>query len=317
MATERRPVARTSLAVSRLGVGGGSLSNKGGDDGVRAMLDHAWQSGLRYFDTAPLYAAGDSETRFGAALRHRPRSEFVLSTKVGRFIEDGREVYDYSAAGVERSIERSLARLGLDRIDIAFIHDATPALHGDAFPRQFAAAMAGAYPALARMRAAGTISAVGVAMADADVCVQFARAGDFDCFMLAGGYTLLRHGSLDTLLADCTRTGASVMVAAPFNTGILATGAVEDARFDYRPASPDIIDRAAKLDAICRSHGVPLAAASLQFPLAHPAIASVVTGHLTPAEVARNIELLGTPIPKAVWSDMKHNGLLPPHAPTL
>jgi len=181
MATERRSVARTSLAVSQLGIGGGSLSNKGGDDGVRAMLDHAWQSGLRYFDTAPLYAAGDGEIRFGAALRHYPRSDFVLSTKVGRFIEDGREVYDYSAAGAERSIDHSLEHLGLDRIDIAFIHDVTPAIHGDAFPRQFAAAMVGAYPALARMRAAETISAVGVAMADADVCVQFARAGKFDC----------------------------------------------------------------------------------------------------------------------------------------
>jgi len=313
---ERRVVGNTPLAVSRLGIGGGSLANLSGDDGVRTLLNFCWEQGLRYFDTAPLYAAGASEMRFGTGLKGRPRDQFVLSTKLGRFVHEGREAFDYTASGAAGSIEQSLERLGLERIDIVFIHDVTPAIHGDAFERQFAAAMAGAYPYLADLRARGVIGAIGVGMADAEVSLRFARAGQFDCFMLAGGYTLLEHASLDTLLQHCAGSGTSVMVAAPFNTGILATGAVEGARYFYRAAPADVLARTARIEDFCRRHGVRLAAAALQFPLAHPAVVSVVAGHQSPDEVTANLDLLAEPIPPELWQDLKSAHLLPTHAPT-
>ena len=308
---DRRPVGGTELAVSALGIGGGSLANAGGDGAVRMLLDGAWDRGLRYFDTAALYAAGDSERRFGVGLRDRPRDEYVLSTKLGRFVDAAGEVaYDYTASGVERTLAGSMERLGLNRVDVVFIHDLTPALHGAAFEDRFRACMAGAYPFLDGLRARGTIGAVGIAMADADVALRFAREGRFDCFMLAGGYTLLRHGSHDTLLAHCARSGSAVMVAAPFNTGILATGAVPGARLDYAPAPPEVLVRVAAIEAACRRHGVSLPAAALQFPLAHPAVASVVAGHQATTELDANLALLAAPIPMEFWAELKAAGLL-------
>lgn len=313
---ERRKVGTSQLSVSALGIGGGSLANLSGEAGVQKLLNGCWESGLRYFDTAALYAAGQSEIRFGTGLRSRSRSDFVLSSKLGRFVRDGRDAYDYTAGGAQASMEQSLTRLGLERIDIVFIHDATPALHGDGFERQFATAMEGAYPYLDRLRAQGVVGAIGVAMADADVSLRFARAGRFECFMLAGAYTLLEHAALDTLLQHCTETASSVMVAAPFNTGILATGAVSGARFGYRPASPAILARTSQLEAICQRHNVRLAAAALQFPLAHPAVASVVAGHQSAEEVSANLAFIAEQIPSAVWHEIKKAGLLPTHAPT-
>lgn len=313
---DRRPVGGTGLAVSALGIGGGSLANAGGDDAVRLLLDGAWDRGLRYFDTAALYAAGDSERRFGAGLRDRPRDEYVLSTKLGRFIDAAGEVaYDYTAAGAERTLAGSLGRLGLDRVDIVFIHDLTPALHGASYEDRFRTCMAGAFPFLDGLRARGTIRAVGIAMADADVALRFAREGRFDCFMLAGGYTLLRHGSHDTLLDHCAGSGSTVMVAAPFNTGILATGAVPGARLDYAPAPPEVLARVAAIEAVCRHHGVSLPAAALQFPLAHPAVASVVAGHQATSELDANLALLAEPIPAAFWAELKVTRLLAENVP--
>ncbi len=313
---DRRPVGGTGLAVSALGIGGGSLANAGGSNVVRTLLDGAWDRGLRYFDTAALYAAGDSERRFGTGLRERPRDDYVLSTKLGRFASAaGQDAYDYTAAGAERTLAGSMARLGLDRVDIVFIHDLTPALHGDSYEDQFRTCMAGAFPFLDGLRARGTIRAVGIAMADAEVALRFAREGRFDCFMLAGGYTLLRHGSHDTLLAHCARSGSAVMVAAPFNTGILATGAVPGARLDYAPAPPEALAQVAAIEATCRRHGVTLAAAALQFPLAHPAIASVVAGHQATAELDANLALLAEPIPAGFWAELKATGLLAEDVP--
>ncbi len=313
---ERQPVGATGLTVSRLGVGGGSLANVHGDAGVGALLDGSWAAGLRYFDTASFYAAGESERRFGVELRGRPRDDYVLSTKLGRFVRDGREVFDYTAAGAEATLAGSLRRLGLGRVDIVFIHDLTPALHGSDFESQYRIAMEGAYPYLAELRAQGVIRAVGIAMADAEVSLRFARDGQFDCFMLAGGYTLLEHASLGTLLRNCAASGGSVMVAAPFNTGILAIGAVEGARFFYKPATPNILARTAAIEAVCRHHAVPLTAAALQFPLAHPAVVSVVAGHQSVAEVQANLDLLDQAIPEAFWHELKAAGLLPADAPT-
>lgn len=312
---DRRMAGHTRVSVSRLGIGGGSLANVHGEDGIRALLDGSWDCGLRYFDTAALYAAGESERRFGLGLRTRPRDDFVLSTKLGRFSHNGAIAYDYTAAGAEASLAASLDRLGLGRVDIVFIHDLTPALHGESFERQFRTAMGGAYPYLDGLRSKGIIGAVGIAMADADVALRFAQAGRFDCFMLAGGYTLLEHASLETLLAHCSSDGSSVMVAAPFNTGILATGAIEGARFGYQPAPLEVIARTAAIEAICLRFGVSLPAAALQFPLAHPAVVSVVAGHQSMAEVQANLDLLAQPIPQEFWHDLKRSGLLPAAAP--
>ena len=314
-ATQRSPVGRTGLTVSRLGMGGGSLISAAGAQGVRNILDAAWDAGLRYFDTAALYAAGESERRLGAALRERPRGEFVLSTKIGRYAGADGDIFDYSAAATEAAIEASLGRLGLDRIDIVFIHDVIPALHGEAFERRFAEAMAGAWPVLRRMREEGRIGAVGIALREPAIALRFLQEADFDCCMLAGGWTLLQHEALSALLPHCAMHQTAVMVAAPFDTGILATGPVAGARYAYRPAPPDILNRAAQLQAICARYGLPLAAAALRFPLLHPSAASVVAGHQTVAELQANLRLLDQPVPQALWRDMIAAGLLPADLP--
>lgn len=301
---ERRPVGRTTLRVSRLGIGGGSLFSSIGDAAVAALVDHCWDRGLRHFDTAALYAGGVSETRFGTALADRPRDEHVLSTKAGRTNEDGQNLFDYSRDGILRSVERSLAKLKRDRLDIVFIHDVTPDLHGDAYEARFAEAMDGAYPALAELRSQGVVGAIGVGVGNWEVCQRFAEAGEFDCMMLAGGYTLLQQDSVP-FLDDCVTRGISVLAAAPFNTGILATGAVEGARYHYKPATPEVLEQTRRIESVCRRHDVPLPAAALQFPLRHPAVASVVVGHQSAEEVDRNLALLRRDIPEALWADLE------------
>lgn len=309
---ERRTLGRTPVCVSRLGVGGGSAFVRAGDEG-RHLLDAAWDAGLRHFDTAPLYGDGESERSYGEALRRRPRDAFAVSTKVGR---EGQRSFDYSGEGVRRSLARSFERLHVDRIDLALIHDVDPDMHGEAFERRFDEAITQALPVLDSLRAAGTLGAVGVGLKDTDVALRLLEAGRFDAVMLAGGYTLLQHGALDALLPWCVAHDVSVLLAAPYNTGILATGAVEGARYFYRPAPPDILERTRQLEVACARHGVPLAAAALQFPLFHPAVASVVVGHERAEEVARNLVLLRHPIPVALWHELKDARLLPAHAPT-
>lgn len=308
----QRALGRTRVAVSRLGIGGGSAFGRAGESGEQ-LLAAAWDEGLRYFDTAPLYGEGESERCFGDALRGRPRGEFVVSTKVGR---DGARSFDYSAQGVRRSLARSVARLQLDRIDVALIHDVDPDMHGAHFEQRFDEAMTDAYPALAGMRAEGALGAVGIGLKDWNVALRMLRAGEFDCVMLAGGYTLLQQGSLTELLPWCSAHGVSVLVAAPFNTGILATGAVADARYYYLPAPPEILARTREIERVCAHYDVPLAAAALQFPLFHPAVAGVVVGHERPYEVTRNLALLRHAIPHALWADLKADGVLPVDAPT-
>jgi len=305
---ERRPIGRTTLRVSRLGIGGGSLFSSIGDAAVAALVDHCWDRGLRHFDTAALYAGGVSEQRFGAALANRPRGEHVLSTKTGRTQEDGQNRFDYTREGTLRSIERSLARLKRDRLDIVFIHDVTPDLHGDAYDDRFAEAMEGAYPVLAELRSQGVVGAVGVGVGSWEVCRRFAGAGDFDCMMLAGGYTLLRQDSVP-FLDDCVKRGISVLLAAPFNTGILATGAIEGARYHYKPATPEVLEQTRRIEAVCRRHDVPLPAAALQFPLRHPAVVSAVVGHQSAEEVDRNMALLRREIPDEFWAELAAEGL--------
>jgi len=305
------PLGRTGLLISRLGIGGGSSFVRAGTDRGH-VVSEAFAAGLRYFDTAPLYGEGASETTFGEALAPHSRDTFVVSTKVGREAEHR---FDYSARNVTASIARSCARLHVASVDIALLHDVDPDMHED-FEQRFHEAVDEAYPALDRLRGEGKLRAIGVALKNPHVALRLLRARPFDCVMLAGAYTLLEHSSLDALLPWCVDHRVGVLLAAPFNTGILATGAVEGARYFYHPAPPDVMARVARIERICAHHAVPLAAAALQFPLAHPAIASVVVGHERAEDVARNVAFMRHPVPAAMWADLKQDGLLPAHAPT-
>ena len=332
----RRALGRTAVSLTELGFGGAPLGNlfaPVADETARLAVEEALEAGLRYFDTAPLYGHGRSEGRLGAVLRAHPRVAFVLSTKVGRLLEPAdpstlsgeayvdlppyRAVFDYSGDGILRSLEASLGRLGLERIDILLIHDIDAFTHGRARqPERYREALAGAYPALDRLRRQGTVRAIGVGVNEWQVCQRAAEDADFDCFLLAGRYSLLDQGALDTFLPLCLARGIGVIIGGAFNSGILATGAVPGATYDYRPASDEIRARTESLERVCRAHEVPLAAAALQFPLAHPAVASVIVGMRSAEEVRRNLALRFHPIPAALWRDLKAEGLLHPDALT-
>jgi D-threo-aldose 1-dehydrogenase len=336
--TERRRVGRTDLEVTLLGLGGASIGGLFAavdEHDATATVDRAWDLGIRYFDTAPLYGYGTSERRMGAALRSRPRREFALSTKVGRVIRsidgippgadidpqelDGRPdafyagtgpvrpVFDYSADGVRRSIEESLERLGLDQIDIALIHD--PDDHWEA-------AIDEAYPALHRLREQGTIGAIGVGMNQAGMLARFAREGDFDVFMLAGRYTLLDQSGLAELLPLCLERRIGVLIAGVMNSGLLAGPGRPGARFNYAPAPPELVERARWLEDRCAQHGVPLRAAAVQFALAHPAVTALVAGVRSVGHLDDYPQLMRTAIPAGLWDDLRADGLIPPNAPT-
>lgn len=318
-------IGRTRLRVSRLGLGGAPLAGlyQGVSDEqaarvVNTYLDH----GLGFFDTAPLYGSGVSETRLGAVLLDRDRVSFVLATKVGRLLvpDPARDqdvwsddlppvgpVFDYSYDGTLRSLDESLARLGLDRVDILHIHD--PDNHYDE-------AMTGSYRALIRMRDEGVIGAVGVGMNQAKMLARFAVEGDFDCFLCAGRYTLVDHGALKRLLPLCEERKISLIIGGPYNSGILAQGAVEGAKFDYRKAPPGIVERVRRVEAVCGRHGTPLKAAALQFPLAHPAVAAVIPGARSPEEVDENVAMAEFEIPSDFWAELRQEGLIPDGAPT-
>jgi D-threo-aldose 1-dehydrogenase len=323
---DRVNLGRSGVAVTRLGLGGaplGGLFARVSDEEARATIEHAREAGIRFFDTAPLYGHGLSERRLGAVLAERPRDEFVLATKVGRLLraaappEEGQAaiwaevpplnpVFDFSYDGVLRSLEESLARLGLDRVEVLHIHD--PDEH-------YEEALRGAYPALNRLRSEGVVGAVGAGMNQAEMLARFAREAEFDCFLLAGRYTLLDQVALDELLPLCVERRISVIVGGAFNSGILADPR-PGATFDYAPAPPETLERARRLRAVCARHGVPLAAAALQFPLAHPAVASVLLGVRSVAELEQNLELSGLPVPGDLWRELKSEGLLPEEAPT-
>ncbi len=356
---DRAEIGRTGLTVSRLGLGGAPLAGlyQGVSDEqaarvVTTYLDH----GLGFFDTAPLYGSGVSETRLGAALSARVRdaravqdsdaaradsaarndastsagtaarngvgATFVLATKVGRLLvpDPTRDqdvwsddlppigpVFDYSYDGTLRSLEESLGRLGLDRVDILHIHD--PDNH-------YEEAMKGSYRALLRLREEGVIRAVGVGMNQAKMLARFAREGDFDCFLCAGRYTLVDHTALKRLLPLCEERQISLIIGGPYNSGILAQGALEGAKFDYRKAPAQIVDRVRRMEEVCARHGTPLKAAALQFPLAHPAVAAVIPGARSPEEVDENARMFEFEIPADFWTELRDEGLIPDEAPT-
>jgi D-threo-aldose 1-dehydrogenase len=332
--TATRDLGKNGLKVTQLGFGGAPL----GDFYARlpeaqaiATVETAYASDLRFFDTSPLYGNGLSEHRFGHVLRQKPR-DFVVSTKVGRWLKPRPEaeidrgwfkgglnfeaVVDYSYDGTMRSFEGSLQRLGLNAVDVLLIHDVDVWTHGpEGYETHFRTAMAGAYRALDNLRAAGTIRAIGIGVNEIEPCLRFAREGDFDCFLLAGRYTLLEHAALDELLPVCTRKNIGIMLGGPYNSGILATGAIPGAKYNYFPAPPGIMQRVARIEAVCKRHGVPIAAAALQFPLGHPSVASMIPGAVKPDEVERNKLLMATPIPAGLWAELKHEGLMPEYAP--
>lgn len=337
MAIAMRPVGRTGLTVTTLGFGGAPVGGFRFNVSERQAADTvltAYANGVRYFDTAPYYGYGRSELIFGQALRTLDRSSFVLSTKVGRVLSpkgDNEEVeawrtgglpfkptYDYSRDGTLRSIEQSLLRLGLNRIDIVLIHDVDVWTHGsqEAADQRFNETMAGCFPALAELRKAGVIRAIGVGLNESAMSLRFVREADLDCVMLAGRYTLLEQGALDEFLPVCEQKGVSILTAGPFNSGILATGAVPGATHDYKPAPEPIMDRVRRIEAVCKRHSVELAAAALQFPLAHPSVVSMVAGGTSPAEVEQNAARMSARIPSAFWAELKHEGLIAGAAPT-
>jgi len=279
------------------------------DDEAHRVVEAAWQAGIRFFDTAPLYGHGLAEQRLGAVLRAKPREEFVLATKVGRLLradappEPGQAykgvppvnpTYDFSYDGVMRSVEESLARLGLDRVDVLHIHD--PDEH-------FEEALAGAYRALDRLRAEGTIRAVGAGMNQAEMLVRFGREADFDCFLLAGRYTLLDRTGAAELLPLCVEKSIAIIAGGVFNSGILANPR-PGTTFNYQQAPPELVDRALRMEEICARHGVELKAAAIQFPLRHPAVASVLTGCRSVREVEENVRMFQAPIPSSLWDEL-------------
>jgi D-threo-aldose 1-dehydrogenase len=331
-----RPLGTTCVEITSLGFGGapiGGFRFAVSEDQAVETVRAAVHAGIRYFDTSPYYGYGRSEHICGFALRPRPRDSFVLSTKVGRCMTPLRAgetvegwrpgglpfkpTYDYSRDGTLRSLEQSLLRLGLARMDIALIHDVDVFTHGSQTQadRRFKEAMAGCFPALAELRRAGVIRAIGVGLNETAMSLRFAREADIDCIMLAGRYTLLDQGALSELLPYCGKKNISILLAAPFNSGILAVGAREGATFDYQPASTATLDKVQRITTLCKRHGVELPAAALQFPLAHPRVASIVAGATKASEVRANLAMMTTPIPTDLWLELKHEKLLDEAAP--
>jgi D-threo-aldose 1-dehydrogenase len=334
---ETRVLGKSGVEVTILGMGGAPLGNMYRafpDAQARATLEACHDAGIRYFDTAPLYGFGLSEHRLGEALRGRHREDLVLSTKVGRLLRPGdparldhgqfkgglpfAQVYDYSYDGVMRSLEDSLQRLGTWRIDVLLVHDLDVWTHGseDARRERVAQFMAGGYRAMIELREQGAVRAIGAGVNETAACRDLAERGDFDCFLLAGRYTLLEQAPLDDFLPLCERRNIALIVGGAYNTGILATGAIPGAYFQYAPAPPEIMERVRRIEAVCARHGVRLPSAALQFPLGHPAVATVALGMRAPEEVSQNVEIFEPAIPADFWAELKHEGLLRGDAPT-
>jgi D-threo-aldose 1-dehydrogenase len=333
-ALPHRSLGRTGLQVSALGFGTAPLGDlyRRLDDGTAiAAVERAFALGINLLDTSPLYGHGLSEHRCGAAIRRVPRGDIVVCTKVGRWMDpfhghgDGsgfvggqphRAVVDYSYDGTMRSVEQSLLRLGTDRLDLLLIHDVDVWTHGvDAVEDRFREAMAGAYVALDQLRGEGVVAGIGIGVNEAEMCVRFAQAGSFDTMLLAGRYSLLEQPALAQFLPLAQQQGIGVLLGGVFNSGILASGAVTGAKYNYQDAPPQILEKVAQIQRVCDAHGVALPTAALHFALGHPAVASVVLGAETPQEVERNVAGLSIAVPAALWADLKAEHLLDADAP--
>ncbi len=313
----------------------GNLYRAIGDAEVDALLDIAWKAGVRYYDTAPLYGYGLSETRLNRFLRDKRRDEYVLSTKIGRLLRacdpserDGvgkwfdvparQEVYDYGYDATMRSLEFSLERLGTHRIDVLFAHDLDLFNHGtrEALDARLAQFMDGGYRALSEMREQGVIAAFGAGINEWQPGQWMAERGEFDIFLLAGRYTLLEQEALESFLPLCESQGIGLVIGGAYNSGILATGPRPGAYYNYDPAPPEILDRVARIQRICEAHGVRLVDAAFRFPLLHPNVVSVIPGGQGTAEMDSNLAAAAAAIPPALWADLKREGLMHADAPT-
>jgi len=294
-----------------LGLGCAPLGALEGAEGERAAIEtvqYAVEHGCTLVDVAPFYGAGRSERYVGAALAGVPRDSFVLTTKVGRLVSaDGDVSFDFSRDGVLRSVEDSLQRLGLDHVDVLHTHD--PDDH-------YEQALNEAYPALSDLRDQGVVKGVGAGMNQWEMERQFAGNADFNCFLLAGRYTLLEQTPLDTFFPQCLENNNGLVLGGVYNSGVLASGARADAQYNYAPAPPSVLDRVSRIEAICERHGVALNVAALQFAAAHPAVSSLVVGGVSPQEVEANIAARSIPIPEALWGDLKLERLIASNAPT-
>lgn len=322
-ATDQVEIGATGLHVTRLGLGGVALSGAPpatdpeqhtSESEATQLIRRSLELGVNYFDTAPMYGVGHSERRYGQALRGVERHRYVLSTKVGRVLDPvepgGTEMawsFDFSRRGAMRSFETSLERLGLEAVDMLYIHD--PDNH---YPQ----ALTETAPFLMELRDQGRVKAIGAGMNQWEMELQFAKDGAFDCFLLAGRYTLLDQTALPEFLPYCVEHHISVVAGGPYNSGILAVGPREGATFNYRSASPEMMEKARAIDAVCTRHGVPLRAAALQFILAHPALVSVIPGARSVSEVEENVQLIEHPIPAAFWAELKAERLIAEAAPT-
>ncbi|MBW4329634.1 aldo/keto reductase [Stakelama sp. CBK3Z-3] len=342
--TDESPISRASQdggvgSLGRIGFGSapiGNLYEIMSDDAAQATLDAAWQSGLRYFDTAPHYGFGLSEKRVGAALARLDRQESaIVSTKVGRRLapapdadlsalrqgfvspEPVESVFDYSYDGVLRSYEASRKRLKRDSIDILYAHDLGRMTHGDEHPARLREFLDGGYRAMRELRDGGAVAAIGLGVNETAVCEEVLGHAELDLILLAGRYTLLEQDALDQFLPLCARRDVRIVLGGPFNSGILATGVRGggDLHYNYEPAPRDVIARVAAIEEVCALHGVPLAAAALQFPLAHPQVASVIPGTRTPEQLRAALDLLDTSIPAECWRMLRDRSLIRADAP--
>jgi D-threo-aldose 1-dehydrogenase len=330
-----------TIGFTELGFGTAPLGNlyrPVSDADAQKTLDAAWKAGIRYFDTAPLYGLGLSETRLNQFLRGKKRKDYVVSTKVGRLLHvcapeertgigkfydtpNRKESYDYSYDGVMRSLEFSLERLGIDAIDVIFVHDIDVYTHKseaarDAHVKTLMTKKTGGYDALVKMRDQKVIKAFGAGINEWQVAETLTRAGEFDIFLLAGRYTLLEQEALDSFLPLCEERGVGIVLGGPYNSGILATGPKPGAYYNYEPAPRAVLERVGEIEAVCKAHKVKLAQAALRFPLHHPCVVSVIPGGVSPKEVALNAATMDVKLPKALWKDLKARGLLRADAKT-
>ena len=335
----KQKIGRYGLEVTRMGMGGapfGNLFTALEEQAALDTLEAAYTAGIRYFDTAPLYGYGLSETRYGAGLSQYDRDDLVISTKVGYSLVPRASdapadtfflntppletVFDYSRDAILRSIEGSLQRLQTDRIDILLIHDPDEgaSIQPGADPysaSHFSEVMEQAYPALDELRAQKVVQAIGLGMNQWQMLCDFAVEGDFDCFLLAGRYTLLEQESLGKLLPLCEEKNIRIIIGGPYNSGILATGAVEGAYYNYAPAPRELLEHTRQIEGVCARHNVSLQSAALQFPLGHPAVATVIPGARSPAEIKSNVAFFKQEIPADFWEELRDLSLVDPDAP--
>jgi D-threo-aldose 1-dehydrogenase len=333
--SDTRVNMRSGLTFTALSYGGAPIGNFNGvfsEIEAQDMVSQAWDQGIRYFDTAPGYGNGLSEHRLGHALRSRDRKELVLSTKVGRVLTPKLDApstngqyrdipplvadYDYSYDGVMRAVEQSMQRMITDRFDALFIHDCDRYTHGAAAPEYFRQAIVSAFPALEALREQKVVKAIGFGINETNLMIDAVKATDADLCLLAGRYTLLEQEPLDELFPICEEQGVGIVLGGVYNSGVLATGPVSGARFNYAVADQDILTKAAALEEICKRHHVPLPAVALQFAYAHPVVVSACIGARNEKQQARNAELFESHIPGQLWEDLRAAKLIRPDAPT-